>query len=55
MEDPLPENIEGSKRVVHKVNHEIHWGHALLGAAVIVLVLSFGPPLLGGSDDEEGY
>lgn len=58
MEDPLPENITGSKEVQHAVNHEINWGHVALGVAVIVLAMKFGPPVLRAtgvarSDGEE--
>lgn len=54
MEDPLPENIQGSKQVkyTHQMNHHIQWGYVALGVAVIVLALSFGPPLLGDSEGD---
>lgn len=34
MDDPLPENIDGSKRVSHEVQHTINWGHVALGLGV---------------------
>ena len=49
MEDPLPSNITGEKRVVHTVEHRINWGYALLGAAgIAALWLIFGGD--GGAD-----
>jgi len=54
MEDPLPENIAGEKRVTHSVNHHINWGYALLGLAGLVTVLKFGPPLLDSSSVDVG-
>lgn len=39
MNDPLPENIAGEKRVTHSVEHSINWGHVALGVAVLALVL----------------
>lgn len=42
MQDPLPENVEGSKRVAHTVEHHINWSHVALGVAVIVVVLYLG-------------
>jgi hypothetical protein len=53
MEDPLPENIEGEKRVVHTVNHNVNWSHVALAALGILFLLKFGPALLSASDDEE--
>lgn len=35
MQDPLPENIEGSKSVQHVVEHRIDWGYVMLAAAAI--------------------
>lgn len=46
MQDPSPENIVGEKRVIHRVNHQIHWGHVALAVALILLLVQFGPPLL---------
>jgi hypothetical protein len=55
MEDPLPENISGQKRVIHTVNHDIQWGYVAIGLAVILLALKFGPPIRNAAagDDEE--
>jgi len=35
MDDPQPENIQGSKQVVHKVEHQINWGHVALAVGVL--------------------
>lgn len=58
MQDPLPENIAGEKRVTHTVEHRINWGYAMLGAAGILLVYVIfirgdGPDV--ASDDEKGF
>lgn len=53
MEDPLPKNIEGSKRVAHTVEHKVDWGYVAIGLAVIVLAVKFGPPILGSLEDDE--
>jgi type VI protein secretion system component VasF len=52
MDDPLPENIEGTKRVTHRVEHSVNWGHVMLGAAAVMVVLY----LSGGdsSEDDDG-
>lgn len=52
MQDPLPENIEGTKRHVHSFEHSIEWGHVAAAAAVIVVVLAFGPPLARSATSE---
>lgn len=51
MKDPLPENIEGAKRVTHSVNHQINWGYALVGLAVILVVLAYGPQVLASEEE----
>jgi hypothetical protein len=53
MEDPLPENIDGEKQVVHTVSHQINWSH--LAAAVVVLIVAwrFGPALARSSSPDE--
>lgn len=43
MRDPLPENITGSKRIAHTVQHEVNWGYVAMAVAVIFLVLYFDP------------
>ena len=54
MEDPLPENIEGQKRVVHTVEHRVNWGYVAAAIAVLA-VLVVGSRRLSRSDDlEEG-
>ena len=35
--EPQPENIEGTKRVVHKVEHGIEWHYVVAGLAVIAV------------------
>jgi len=38
MQDPKPENIEGTKRVAHTVEHRVDWGHVALGIGLLALV-----------------
>jgi len=38
MQDPHPANIAGQKRVVHKVEHSIDWGHVALGVGAVAVV-----------------
>lgn len=38
MQDPKPENIEGSKRITHTVEHKVDWGHVALGLGLLALV-----------------
>jgi hypothetical protein len=57
MEDPLPENIEGSKRVVHSIEHSVNWSHVAVALVVLYLLVAVGPSLLdraGSEDVEEG-
>jgi len=51
MEDPLPANIAGEKRVAHTVEHRINWGYVALAAAAIVVLLYLRPSG-DGLDDE---
>ena len=55
MEDPLPENIEGSKRVVHSIEHSVNWSHVAVALVVLYLLVAVGPSLLdrAGSEDVE--
>jgi hypothetical protein len=53
MQDPMPENISGEKVARHSFEHQINWGHVVLGGAAILLLLKFGPPVLGGSSSSE--
>ena len=55
MEDPLPENIEGSKRVVHTVEHQVNWGYVAVAIVALVLLVKIGPALSSrsGSDGIE--
>lgn len=39
MQDPLQENIDGSKQVVHTVEHRINWGYVALAAGGLVALL----------------
>ena len=58
MQDPKPENIAGSKQVLHKVEHRVDWGYVALGigalgvAYVLLKVLSTEP---AGDDAEEVF
>lgn len=55
MEDPLPENIDGEKRVVHTVSHQINWGYVAAAVVVLIVAAKIGPTLARSSsrDDEE--
>lgn len=53
MKDPLPENISGEKVVVHKVNHQIHWGYVSVAVALVFVVLA-AREVLEDRDGEEG-
>ena len=55
MEDPLPENIDGSKRVVHSVNHHINWGYVAvwIGAIVVAVEVASVFESSGGDGEEE--
>lgn len=50
MDDPLPANIEGQKRVVHKVEHEIQWGYIAVGVGLLAVVW-LGYRVIGPDDD----
>jgi hypothetical protein len=52
MEDPLPENIEGSKRVTHTVEHRINWGYVAVAFVGLVLLVKVGPVLASRSSEE---
>ncbi|MFW5918426.1 MAG: hypothetical protein ACOCR0_02980 [Haloferacaceae archaeon] len=58
MEDPLPENIDGEKRVVHSIEHSVNWSHVAIALVVLYLLVAVGPSLLDGagsaSCDDEG-
>lgn len=53
MNDPLPENIEGSKSVQHVVEHRIDWGYVVLGIAAIFVVYRLGIGVDGGKNQED--
>ena len=53
MEDPLPENIDGTKRVVHSVEHSVNWGHVALAVAGLALIVAVAPALSRSSSEEE--
>ena len=52
MEDPLPENIDGTKRVVHSVEHSVNWGHVAVAIVALALLVKIGPALSRSSSDE---
>jgi hypothetical protein len=52
MEDPLPENIEGSKRVVHSIEHSVNWSHVAVALVVLYLLVAVGPSLLDRAGSE---
>jgi hypothetical protein len=54
MEDPLPENIEGSKRVVHSIEHSVNWSHVAVALVVLYLLVAVGPSLLDRAGSEDG-
>jgi len=55
MDDPKPENVVGQKRVVHKVEHRIHWGYVAAGVGLLALAW-MGWRLVDpdGADQERG-
>jgi hypothetical protein len=53
MEDPLPENIDGSKRVTHSVNHHVNWSYVALGVAAIVVITKVASILESSTSDDE--
>lgn len=53
MQDPLPENIEGSKRTVHRVEHQIHWGYVFGGLGLLVLAFVLYRVVDIDSEDDE--
>ena len=53
MEDPLPENIDGSKRVVHTVNHNVNWSHVALAIVALVVLAKIGPVVSSRNDVDE--
>jgi len=52
MEDPLPENIDGQKRVVHTVEHRVNWGYVAAAVAVLVVVAIVGSRSRNDEPDE---
>jgi hypothetical protein len=55
MNDPHPANIQGQKRVVHKVEHRINWGYVAAGVGLFVLAWVVSGMLQSSSDDETGF
>ena len=53
MEDPLPENIDGEKQVVHTVSHQINWSHVAAAVVVLIVAWRFGPALSSSSSRDE--
>ena len=51
--EPLPKNIDGEKRVVHRVEHEIQWAYVAGAAAVIVVGLVLFDPLGDDLEDDD--
>lgn len=49
--EPLPENISGEKRVVHRIEHNVQWGHVVLGAAAILLIYVVFDPFSSSESD----
>lgn len=54
MQDPPAENITGSKRVAHTVEHRVDWGHVALGVGLLLLTYVLHRAFLKSSDDESG-
>jgi hypothetical protein len=54
MQDPIPENIDGQKTVVHTVEHQIQWGYVAIGAAGILLLLIVYKRMESEDSEEEG-
>lgn len=52
MEDPLPENIEGEKRVVHSIEHSVNWSHVAIALVVLYLLVAVGPSLLDRTETD---
>jgi len=53
MQDPQPENITGTKQVVHRVEHNIHWGYVAAGVGLLAVAFVLYRLLdLDGEDDE---
>jgi hypothetical protein len=50
MEDPLPANIEGEKRVVHSVEHRVNWGYVAAAVVALVVLLKVAPALADRND-----
>lgn len=53
MQDPKPENIAGSKQVVHKVEHRIDWGYVALGVGGLAVAYVLYRLMSAGSESEE--
>jgi hypothetical protein len=52
MQDPVAENISGSKVETHEFVHEIRWGQVALGLAAIVVVYAVFLQPKAGSEEE---
>lgn len=53
MEDPMPENIAGEKRVVHRVEHQVNWGYVALAVVALLVLSKVGPSLLEDDGPEQ--
>lgn len=54
MEDPLPENIAGEKRVVHTVEHRVNWGYVALAVVALVLLVKVAPAVARSAEQDDG-
>lgn len=52
MQDPPAENITGSKRVAHTVEHRVDWGHLALGIGLLALSYILYRRFSGSASDE---
>gem|GEM_PF-4981972 len=54
MNDPIPENISGSKVYKHEFSHSIQWGYLVLGIALLYLAWRLGPAITKRGSSEHG-
>lgn len=53
MEDPLPGNIDGEKRVIHSVEHQVNWGYVAAAVVALVVLMKVGPALASRADSAD--
>lgn len=53
MQDPMPENIDGSKVERHVFKHSIEWGHVALGIGMVVVAVVVWRVASGESDEDD--